>query len=131
LSSILLVFLGGGLGSVLRYLAGIQAARTFGAFTAGGGWPWGTLIVNVSGCLVIGLAYRLLPVPDDGPASARLLVMTGVLGGFTTFSTFSLEAAQLWLRGDGAGAALYVAASVITCLAGVALGLLIGKAITG
>jgi fluoride exporter len=126
-SSILLVFVGGGLGSVLRYLTGVQAARTFGAFTAADGWPWGTLAVNVVGCCAIGLLFRALPVPADGPADARLLLMTGLLGGFTTFSAFSLETAQLWMRGDGQGAALYVAASVGCCLSGVALGLAIGK----
>jgi fluoride exporter len=128
-SSILLVFLGGGLGSVLRYLAGVQAAKSLGAFTGADGWPWGTFAVNVTGCIVIGLAFRLLPLPNEGPASARLLVMTGVLGGFTTFSAFSLDATQLWMRGDVLGAAFYALGSVIFCLAGVALGLLIGKAI--
>jgi CrcB protein len=128
-SSIVLVFIGGGLGSVLRYLAGVEAARRFGSFTAVEGWPWGTLAVNIAGCLAIGLAFRLLPVPAEGSASARLLLMTGVLGGFTTFSAFSLETAQLWMRGDGAGAALYAAASLLCCLAGVALGLWMGKAL--
>jgi fluoride exporter len=128
-SSILLVFLGGGVGSVCRYLAGVQATRSFGAFTAAEGWPWGTFAVNVTGCLVIGLCFRLLPIPVDGPAATRLLLMTGVLGGFTTFSAFSIEAAQLWMRGDAQGAALYVGASFVFCLAGVALGLAIGKAI--
>jgi fluoride exporter len=126
-SSILLVFVGGGLGSVLRYLSGVQAARSFGAFTASEGWPWGTFAVNVMGCCVIGLLFRTLPVPTDGPADARLLLMTGLLGGFTTFSAFSLETAQLWMRGDAQGAAVYVAASIGFCLAGVALGLAIGK----
>jgi CrcB protein len=128
-SSIFLVFLGGGIGSVLRYLAGVQAARSIGAFTATEGWPWGTFAVNVIGCLVIGIFFRLLPIPSDGPASARLLLMTGVLGGFTTFSAFSLETAQLWLRGDAQGAALYVGASLVCCVVGVALGLAIGKAL--
>lgn len=129
-TSVLLVFVGGGLGSVLRYLIGIQAARSLGAFTAAEGWPWGTFAVNVVGCCVIGLLFRVLPVPADGPASARLLLMTGVLGGFTTFSAFSLETAQLWIRGDAQGAALYAAASLVLCLAGVALGLAIGKALS-
>jgi fluoride exporter len=128
-SSIFLIFVGGGLGSVLRYLAGVQAARSFGAFTAAEGWPWGTFAVNVIGCCAIGLLFRLLPIPVDGPANARLLLMTGLLGGFTTFSAFSLETAQLFMRGDAKAAALYVAASIGCCMAGVALGLGIGKAI--
>ncbi|MGL4243014.1 MAG: fluoride efflux transporter CrcB [Beijerinckiaceae bacterium] len=127
--ALLFVFIGGGIGSVLRYLVGLQAAKSLGAFTSVQGWPWGTFAVNLLGCLAIGLAFRLLPMPADGPASARLLLMTGVLGGFTTFSAFSLETAQLWMRGDATGAAIYVAASVAFCLAGVALGLAIGKAV--
>jgi fluoride exporter len=128
-STILLVFLGGGIGSVLRFLAGVQAAKSFGAFTAAGGWPWGTFMINIVGCFAIGMMFRLLPLPADGPADARLLLMTGLLGGFTTFSAFSLEAAQLWMRGDSQGAALYVLGSLVFCLAGVALGLAMGKAV--
>jgi fluoride exporter len=128
--TVILVFLGGGIGSVLRYLVGVQMARIGGPFTALDGWPWATLAVNVIGCCAIGVLYRLLPILVDGPASARLLLMTGVLGGFTTFSAFSLEAAQLWLRGDPGGAALYVVSSLGFCLAGVALGLAIGKALS-
>ncbi len=75
--AVLLVFLGGGLGSVLRYGMGLFAAQRLGAFTAASGWPWGTFLVNVIGCFVIGLCYRLLPIPADGPPSARLLLMTG------------------------------------------------------
>jgi fluoride exporter len=127
LSAVVLVFLGGGIGSVLRYAVGVEAARRLGAPTLAGGWPWGTFAVNLVGCIAIGLCYRLLPLPADGPADVRLLVMTGVLGGFTTFSAFSLEVAQLAMRGDARGAALYVAASVGCCLAGVALGLAIGR----
>lgn len=128
MSSLLLVFVGGGIGSVVRYLVGVQAARSLGAFTAAEGWPWGTFAVNVIGCCLIGILFRVLPVPADGPASARLLLMTGVMGGFTTFSAFSLEAAQLWMRGDAQGAVFYAGASLLFCLAGVALGLMIGKA---
>jgi fluoride exporter len=128
--SIILIFLGGGIGSVLRYLTGTVAAKTFGAFTLAGGWPWGTFLVNLIGCFIMGLCFRLLPVPDDGPANARLLLMTGVLGGFTTFSAFALDAAQLWMRQDGQGLFLYLAGSVVCALAGVALGLTIGKALS-
>jgi fluoride exporter len=128
-SAVVLVFLGGGIGSVLRYLAGVQAAKSLGAFTTAGGWPWGTFAVNVLGCVAIGLCFRLLPLPADGAANARLLLMTGVLGGFTTFSAFSLDAAQLMMRGDARAAALYVLASVACCLAGVALGLALGRGI--
>jgi fluoride exporter len=129
LSSVVLVFLGGGIGSVLRYLTGVGAAKALGPFTLAGGWPWGTFLVNVIGCFVMGLCFRLLPVPDDGPANARLLLMTGVLGGFTTFSAFALDSAQLWMRQDTNGLFLYLAGTVAFTLAGVALGLWIGQAL--
>jgi fluoride exporter len=127
--SVLAVFIGGGLGSVLRYLTGIVAAERLGAFTSAEGWPWGTFLVNVIGCLLMGLCYRILPVPDEGPATLRLMLMTGVLGGFTTFSAFALDSAHLWLRQDTTGLVLYVAGSMVSALAGVAIGLAIGKAI--
>ncbi len=126
--AMLLVFLGGGVGSVLRYWLGQAAALKFGAFTATSGWPWGTFLVNLIGCCVMGLCYRLLPVPAEGPASARLLLMTGVLGGFTTFSAFALDSALLWMRQDSQALALYVGGTLATTLIGVALGLWIGEA---
>ncbi len=128
--TIFLIFFGGGIGSVLRYLLGVQAAQSFGSFTASSGWPWGTFLVNIIGCFVIGLCFRLLPLPDVGVPNARLLLMTGVLGGFTTFSAFALDAAQLWMRQDAAGLSLYLAGSFICTLTGVALGLAIGKALS-
>jgi CrcB protein len=124
-----IVFLGGGIGSVLRYLVGYAATQRLGAFTAISGWPWGTFLVNLSGCFVMGLCYRLLPIPADGPANERLLLMTGVLGGFTTFSAFALDSALLWMRHDGQGLALYLAGTLATTLIGVALGLWIGEAL--
>ena len=130
MSSVLLVFLGGGIGSVLRYLVGLQAAKGFGPFTGAEGWPWGTFVVNVIGCFAMGLCFRLLPLPDVAVPNARLLLMTGVLGGFTTFSAFALDAAQLWIRQDIAGLSLYLAGTFISTLAGVALGLAIGKALS-
>ena len=126
--AVILIFLGGGVGSVLRYSLGLAATQRFGAFTAASGWPWGTFLVNLLGCLVMGLCYRLLPVPADGPASARLLLMTGVLGGFTTFSAFALDSALLWTRQDGQGLALYLGGTLAGTLIGVALGLWIGEA---
>jgi fluoride exporter len=127
--SIFLVFFGGGIGSVLRHLTGILVAHRFGAFTSVEGWPWGTFFVNLIGCFLMGLCFRLVPMPEDGPVNMRLLFMTGVLGGFTTFSAFALDAAHLWIRQDTGGLALYLAGSLIGTLAGVALGLAIGQAI--
>ncbi len=123
MTSIFLVFVGGGIGSVLRYLTGVLAIRWLGA-----DWPWGTFCVNVLGCFIMGLCFRLLPLPDVGPPSARLLLMTGVLGGFTTFSAFALDSAQLWMRQETQSLLLYLAGSFSSTLAAVALGLICGKA---
>lgn len=118
----LLVFVGGGFGSVLRWLTGLGAARWLGT-----GFPYGTLAVNVIGSLVMGILARQLM----GEASnARFLLMTGVLGGFTTFSAFSLDAAQLYLKGEMSAAVVYVLVSVMGSLAAVALGLGLGALMT-
>ena len=120
-SSVFLVFLGGGLGSLLRWLTGLGAARVFGT-----GFPFGTLIVNVAGCFTMGVLARVIASPDAGGTDARLLLMTGVLGGFTTFSAFALDASQLWLREANGAAMLYILLSVAGSLLAVALGLWFG-----
>ena len=116
----LLVFLGGGLGAVLRYGVNVQALRLLGP-----NFPWGTLAINVAGSLVMGLvAGWFMSRPNDAFAqSARLFAMTGVLGGFTTFSAFSLDAFAMWSRGDTAAACAYVLGSVVLAIAGLALGI--------
>ena len=101
-----LVALGGARGSVLRYAAGVQATAWFGA-----GFPWGTLAVNVLGSAAIGALGGATVAGMSLPQEARLLVITGLLGGFTTFSAFSLDAGLLWQRAP-ALAIGYVAGSV-------------------
>jgi CrcB protein len=101
LPSLLLVAAGGAVGSVLRYALSLACLALFGA-----GFPWGTLAANVAGSAAIG---ALAGAGVDG--QARLLLVPGLLGGFTTFSAFSLEAGFLWERSP-ALAALYVALSV-------------------
>jgi CrcB protein len=113
------VALGGALGSVARYACSVTAARWLGA-----GFPWGTLFVNVAGSFSIGLLAALVAV-DGRPllgADARALVIVGVLGGFTTFSSFSLETLELARGGALGAAALNVVGSVALCLVGVWLG---------
>ncbi|MFN8832147.1 MAG: fluoride efflux transporter CrcB [Labrys sp. (in: a-proteobacteria)] len=120
--AVLSVFLGAGLGGVLRYLLG-QAVTAF----AGPGFPWGTFVINVSGCVLMGFLARVIPAPEDGGQSLRLLLMTGVLGGFTTYSAFALDAANLWMRDDIGASLAYVGGTLILCLVGVAIGLSIGR----
>lgn len=108
------VFVGGGLGALLRYGVGKWTLAWFGP-----GFPVGTLAVNIVGSLAIGLAVGAL---EGVGQPAKLFFVTGLLGGFTTFSAFSLDALTLWQRGETAQAAFYVALSVLLSLAAAALG---------
>jgi CrcB protein len=113
------VALGGALGSVARYAVSLGAVRWLGA-----GFPWGTLLVNVAGSFAIGL-LAALATADGRPAlgaDARAFVMIGILGGFTTFSSFSLETLTLARTGALGAAAANVGLSLVLCLAGVSLG---------
>jgi CrcB protein len=118
----ILVFLGGGAGSALRWWTGAWALSAFGPR-----FPAGTFIVNAVGCFVMGLLFRLLPHAEASVHDSRLLLMTGVLGGFTTFSAFALDTAALWLRDEQGLALVYIALTFVTTLAGVALGLAVGR----
>lgn len=103
----LLVFIGGGLGSMARY--GLSA---FGMRLVGQGFPWPTLVINILGSALMGALMGWLATQGSAPQSLRLFIATGVLGGFTTFSTFSLETVLLYERGQLGLAIAYVAASV-------------------
>lgn len=122
MKGLLFVMLGGGVGAGLRYGVGIASTRVFGM-----GFPWGTVICNVAGSLAMGLFVGAMAhglMGDSGRAQdARLLLAVGLLGGFTTFSSFSLDALTLWQRGEAALAALYVLGSVAAGLGGFVLGL--------
>jgi CrcB protein len=113
----LLIFVGGGVGSLCRYaLGGLIQSR------AHAGFPVGTLIVNVLGCVIIGvLARQMLNMQSD--VMQRAALITGFCGGFTTFSTFSYETVGLITGGEWGKAALYVFASVGACLVGTAIGM--------
>ena len=114
-----LIFLGGGLGSVLRF-AVYQLAR----WSLPSGYPWGTLAVNVIGGLAAGaIASWLLARSAGGADSMSLFWVTGLLGGFTTFSAFSLDAVLLWQRGEPTSALLYAIASVLLAVGGVVAGM--------
>jgi CrcB protein len=105
--NLLLVMLGGALGAGARHLAGVAGLRWLGP-----GFPWSTLFVNLAGSLLMGLLAGWL-VQKGGSEQARLFLAVGVLGGFTTFSAFSLELGLMLQRGELASAAAYVLASVI------------------
>ena len=113
----LLIFLGGGLGAVLRHAVNRLAFAVWGA-----GFPAGTMIVNIVGSLVMGALVGIFAAHPGINQHARLFLTTGLLGGFTTFSAFSLDALTLYERGQIALALLYVAASVILSLGAIAAG---------
>ena len=116
----LLAALGGALGAFVRWGVAQALQRT------SGDWPWATLAVNLTGCLLIGVLIAVLAArrPDD--EHLRTFLGAGVLGGFTTFSAFAVEVGDLLRAGAPAVAAAYVAVSVLGGLLAVAVGLRIG-----
>ncbi|WP_134499518.1 fluoride efflux transporter CrcB [Microvirga pakistanensis] len=118
--SYLLVFLGAGIGGALRHGVNVACARMCGT-----AFPWGTLTVNVVGSLLMGAiaGWLAFKAGEGWSQPLRLFLTTGILGGFTTFSAFSLDAALLWERGEAGLALGYVAASVILSIASLAAGL--------
>lgn len=109
----LLVFLGAGIGGALRHCVNVTAARFLGT-----GLPYGTLTANIVGSVVMGLLAGYFAFKGEVSQHWRLLLTTGVLGGFTTFSTFSLDVALLWERGDVNGMLAYLLASVALSVGG-------------
>jgi CrcB protein len=121
-----LVALGGASGAVLRYHAGRLISAVSGPNAV---FPWGTFSINFVGSLAMGLLAGWLARHGTGGELWRLLVGVGVLGGFTTFSAFSLESALLIERGLFTSAALYAAGSVFAGIAGLFIGLYITRAV--
>ena len=115
----LIVFVGGGIGAALRLGVNLVSARFFGA-----AFPWHTFIENVTGSLAMGLLAGYFAFKaDPSSQSWRLFLTTGILGGYTTFSAFSLDTVLLYERGETALAALYVLASVALAIGGLFAGL--------
>jgi fluoride exporter len=117
-SLLLPVAAGGAVGSVLRYLFGVAALRI-----AGSGFPWGTLGVNIIGSFVMGALVTALALTGSTSQALRAFLVVGVLGGFTTFSSFSLDFATLMERGQSMPAVLYVAGSVGVSLVAIFAGM--------
>jgi CrcB protein len=122
-----LVFLGAGIGGALRHGVNIGCARMFGT-----AFPWGTLAVNIVGSLIMGVfaGWLAFKAGEGWSQPLRLFLTTGVLGGFTTFSAFSLDAVLIWERGQIGLAAAYVAASVVLSIAGLLAGLALIRTFT-
>ena len=112
LRMILAVAAGGAIGSVARYLVGIGSTRLFGL-----AFPWGTLIINIAGSFLIGAFVEMFALKWDLPQDARLFLTVGICGGFTTFSTFSLDVYVLMERGEWWLAAGYIVGSVVLSIA--------------
>src|ERR1044072_8644511 len=120
----LIVFLGAGVGGALRHGVNVGAAKLFGF-----GFPFGTFIVNVVGSFIMGLLAGYFAYRAGLPQHVRLFLTTGILGGFTTFSTFSLDAAVLIERHAYGAAAGYVVGSVAAALAGLFFGLAVFRSV--
>ena len=120
----LLIFIGGGIGSVLRHAVNQASAAYFGV-----NFPWGTLSVNIVGSLAMGLLAGWFAFRGESDQLLRLFLATGILGGFTTFSAFSLDAALLWERGEMVAAAFYMGGSVAAAVIGVFAGLAVMRTV--
>jgi len=123
----LIVMLGGAIGTLARYLIGLAA------LPISQNLPWGTIVINIAGSFIIGLFGTLTlthgryPMPEN----VRLFVMIGICGGFTTFSSFSLQTLDLLRNGAMGRAAINVVASVVLCVAAVALGHFVAARVNG
>ena len=121
------VAVGGAAGSCLRYWVSLL----LGPFALGHGFPWATFTANVLGSLGLGLVFVLAEDRSWFGADLRLLLGTGVMGGFTTYSAFNLESIGLMQNGAWGRAALYMGGTVAACLVAGALGVIVGRAIRG
>ncbi|MET0171828.1 MAG: fluoride efflux transporter CrcB [Agrobacterium vaccinii] len=122
--NIALVAIGGAIGSVARYLVGV-----WGVKLAGPNFPWGTITVNVVGAFFIGLMVEVIARRFDASSEVRVFIVTGILGGFTTWSSFTLDAVVLFERGDLGLAAVYLLASLVVSFAAIFAGLALGRAL--
>ncbi|HSR58811.1 MAG TPA: fluoride efflux transporter CrcB [Candidatus Binataceae bacterium] len=121
----LIVFVGGGIGAALRHGFNLAFARLFGT-----AFPYATLFENASGSIAMGVLVALFAFRSGIPHHWQLFLTTGILGGYTTFSTFSLDVAVLYERGEVGLAALYVLLSVVLSIGGLFGGLALVRGLT-
>ena len=124
ISTIAVVAIGGAFGAVARHGVNIGAVQIFGH-----GYPWGTLIVNILGSFLMGVVIAKFAAMDQVPQELKTLCVTGFLGAFTTFSTFSLDFVTLWERGEMLPAISYVLASVVVSILALFLALFIMRSL--
>jgi CrcB protein len=123
--SFLIVFIGAGIGGSIRHGVNLLAARLVGL-----SFPYGTISINIVGSLLMGLCAAYFAFRgEDASQPWRLFLTTGILGGFTTFSAFSLDVAVLWERGDMVGALLYVLGSVVLSILALFLALWLARSV--
>jgi len=124
MKQMIFVFAGGGIGAVLRYtVTGLVYKSIDSSF------PFGTFIVNVLGCLLIGFLMTMFEDRFLMQPTMKLFITIGILGGFTTFSTFSFETMQIWLTGEITATILNAFGTLAACLAATWLGSILGKII--
>lgn len=125
MQQLLFIALGGACGALARYLLSMQVQTLWTPL-----WPLGTLLVNASGSLLIGVVFVGLERAALHP-DWRSVLMVGFLGAFTTFSTFSLETVELWLQGSQGMAVAYALVSTLSCVAAAATGIFLTRAVLG
>lgn len=125
MGNLLIVCAGGAIGAGARYLAGLAAIWLMGP-----GFPWATIFVNIVGSFVMGIFGALLLGEIGLSTESRLFIMTGILGGFTTFSAYALDVVVLAERGDWVEAIAYASASVVGSVAALVIGLSLARGLS-
>lgn len=118
----LIVFVGAGIGGALRQFIGLAVTRDFNT-----GFPYGTLLINVSGSAVMGLIIGVFDARNIQSEALRTFLTTGLLGGYTTFSTFSLDSVTLWERGQHVASFVYVSVTVVASFASIAVVMMLAR----